>query len=309
MNEAKKSFANIVHNWLWIVTRITKRYYIAHKRFPNLISPRRFTEKLQWRKLFDRNPLFQVLSDKVAVRAFIESRVGSAHLVPCLWMGNDPDAIPIGDLPAPYIIKSAHGSSQCILVIDAGVRDDTKIREVTRSWLDHCHGSAADEPGYIGVPRRLIVEKLLLNEDGSAPLELKAYVFDGKVRTFQSITIDQTTRERFRAHYTADWKPLNWALSGEASLSNPLPRPHDLEDVIIVAERLGAGLDHVRVDMYLSGPEFYVGEMTLYSQSGLLPFTPDEADHVLGAYWSLHRPFGRAWRSMIAGGWGLSNAN
>ena len=159
------------------------------------------------------------------------------------------------------------------------------------------------------MPRRLIVETLLLNEDGSPPLELKAYVFDGKVKTFQSITIDPTTRERFRSHHTADWIPLNWALQGEASLLDLLPRPSNLDDVTLVAERLGSGLDHVRVDMYLSGPQLYVGEITLYSQSGLLPFTPDEADHVLGAHWRLDRPFARAWRSMTAGRWGLTSAN
>ena len=57
--------------------------------------------------------------------------------------------------------------------------------------------------------------------------------------------------------------------------------------MIQIAERLAAGLDHVRVDMYECDDQIYVGEITLYPFSGHHPFQPNPADYLLGSYWDL----------------------
>jgi hypothetical protein len=46
------------------------------------MAPRRFTEKIQWRKLFDMNPVYAILCDKLAVRSYIAARIGEQFLVP-----------------------------------------------------------------------------------------------------------------------------------------------------------------------------------------------------------------------------------
>jgi hypothetical protein len=61
----------------------------VHQRSPNILAPRRFTEKVQWRKLFDMNSIYPVLSDKLAVSIYSASRVGDKFLVPLLWSGAD----------------------------------------------------------------------------------------------------------------------------------------------------------------------------------------------------------------------------
>src|SRR5262249_29623667 len=60
------------------------------------------------------------------------------------------------------------------------------------------------------------------------------------------------------------------------------------------AECLGSEVDHVRVDMYDLGDRFYVGELTLYSWNGFGRFYPDEADLILGSYWTIERAPRRA---------------
>ena len=60
-----------------------------------------------------------------------------------------------------------------------------------------------------------------------------------------------------------------------------------VDKIIEVAECLGAGFDHVRVDLYECDDRIYAGEMTPYSHSGLLPITPHSADFVLGNYWNV----------------------
>lgn len=50
----------------------------------NFDNPQTYSEKLQWLKIYDRNPLYTQLVDKYEVRKFIEERIGSEHLIPCL---------------------------------------------------------------------------------------------------------------------------------------------------------------------------------------------------------------------------------
>lgn len=43
-----------------------------------------------------------------------------------------------------------------------------------------------DEPGYVPVPRRLMVERMLLGTDGNQLIERRFFLFDGRVRFVQS---------------------------------------------------------------------------------------------------------------------------
>src|ERR1700751_6304302 len=55
-----------IWDWVRAIRRICRTYHAAHGFYPSLISPVRYTEKIQWRKLFDLNPLYVVLCDKLA---------------------------------------------------------------------------------------------------------------------------------------------------------------------------------------------------------------------------------------------------
>jgi TupA-like ATPgrasp len=270
-------------DWLLAIRRVYLTYHNCHGFYPSIMFPVRFTEKIQWRKLFDLNPIYSILCDKLAVRDFVRERVGSDLLVPLLWSGDDPDAIPFDSIEPPYIIKSSHATGHTIIFEDKALLDKQAIRETARSWLSQCHGTRADEPGYVHVPHALMLERLLSNKDGSPPREHKIFVFHGRVRVIQSLTVS-ADRARFVSHHTPDWIELPWWLLAPR-LGRPLNPPRRLNDIIKVAETLGAGFDHLRVDLYECDDRIYAGEMTLYSHSGLIPIKPDSADFVLGAYW------------------------
>ena len=173
-------------DWLLAIRRIYIAYHNTHGFYPSLFFPIRFTEKMQWRKLFDLYPAYSILCDKLAVREFVRERVGQELLIPLLWFGDDPNAIPFHTLEPPYILKSSHACGHTIIVEDKVSLDETAIRETARSWLAWDHGRQFDEPGYVHVSPALLIEKLLLNKDGSAPLEHKVLVFDGIARAFSA---------------------------------------------------------------------------------------------------------------------------
>jgi hypothetical protein len=95
---------------------------------------------MQWRKLFDLNPIYAVITDKLAARDFIAERVGAQVLVPLLWIGDDPAAVPFDALEPPYVIKSTHASGHVLLVRTRQDVDPDKAVTTLREWLGRCHG-------------------------------------------------------------------------------------------------------------------------------------------------------------------------
>jgi hypothetical protein len=215
----------------------------------------------------------------------VKERVGQELLIPLLWFGDDPSAIPFDTLEPPYILKSSHASGHTIIVENKASLDETAIRETARNWLTWNHGKALDEPGYVHVPQGLLIEKLLLNRDGSPPIERKFFVFHGVAKVVRSVTMCGKNQAPMVSYHTSDWTQLPW------KVLHPPPRPVNpprrLNEMIRIAERLAADLDHVRVDMYECDDEIYIGEMALYPFSGHYSFQPDSADFLLGSYWDL----------------------
>ncbi len=288
--------------WLGVIARICIRYRRAHGRLPALLRPRRFTEKMQWRKLFEFEPCFTVISDKLAARDFVAGRIGPGRQADLLWTGDNPDAIPFDRLVPPYVLKSTHAAGQTIIVRDAAALDAASVRSTARRWLASCYGAANCEPGYIHVPRRLIVEHLLVDAQGAAPIERRVFVFDGHATIIQTTVVGANGVLRTAAFHSPAWEPLPIRL---ASIPDkiPPPRPWLLADIIDLAERLGAGLSHCRVDIYDCGDTLTVGEVTLYSWSGMFPFHDPAQDLAMGALWKIRRPALRALRSVAFGRW------
>ena len=58
----------------------------------------------------------------------------------------------------------------------------------------------------------------------------------------------------------------------------------NLEQMIAFAERLSAGIPHVRVDFYEVNGRLYFGEWTFFHWSGFKPFVPEEWDYTFGSW-------------------------
>lgn len=84
----------------------------------NFDNPQTYSEKLQWLKIYDRNPLYTQLVDKYEVRKFIEERIGREHLIPCLGVWNHFDEIDFDKLPNQFVLKCTHDSGGLIICKD-----------------------------------------------------------------------------------------------------------------------------------------------------------------------------------------------
>lgn len=254
--------------------RITISYAWRHRRLPNLDVPTRFTELVQLRKLHDRSPGQTMMMDKVAAKALAESSLGSAWIVPTLWIGADlPETIPFA---APAIVKARHGCNQYAVLCNAPSPGEwRRLRRRSRRWQQSSYGLWLDEWAYRDVPRGCIAEPLL---GGRLPLPIdyKIYVFGG-VATHVQVHLDRGGRHRWILH-DRNWKSLVPCEDCPAA-------PASLAAMLEAAEVLARGISFLRVDFYEVSGRPYFGEFCLYPGSGFDPFAADWIDESLGALW------------------------
>lgn len=276
---------------------IETRYRESIGRPLDLDCPRTFTEKIQWRKLYDRRPIWPSLVDKHRVREWVRSRVGGRFLVPLLWVGDAPSELPLDDLEPPYIVKPTHMSGLVYPVRWPDALDRDTRRQMVESLHWHLHtpyGFEFVEWAYWEVEPLVMVERLLLDSDGTVARDYKFHCFSGEPH-FIEVHVD-----RFEGHarstYDRGWNKLDLANEGRP-VGPDVDRPPNLDTMLEVAARLAEGLDYVRVDLYNVDGRIYAGEMTIYPISGFARFRPDRWDRDWGRRWALP-DLGREGRSL-----------
>jgi TupA-like ATPgrasp len=296
-----------LRRWLRTIGIVRRSYRKFVERRLHLSFPRRFTEKMQWRKLFDLDPIYTVFCDKIATREYVARRLGSNAVVPILWLGHDPSALPLETLQPPYIIKCSHGSGFNITVRSKDDLNYAAIRAQFAGWLSTDYSDLAKEPGYAAVPRRLLIEPLL-TDNGGFPAEYMFFMFSGIARVVMvKANYGDQKHERTQTYYDLEWRRLPIRTLEVQCDATPVPRPRELETMRIMAERLAENCDHIRVDFIVGNGRVYVGELSSYHKSGFFRFERDEHDLMLGQWWELRRPLLRACWTVITRDWNIAS--
>ena len=69
-------------------TYLKLRYFASFKKRLNLDNPKTFNEKLQWLKLYDRNPIYTNMVDKYEVKKYIAEKIGEEYIIPTIGIYN-----------------------------------------------------------------------------------------------------------------------------------------------------------------------------------------------------------------------------
>jgi hypothetical protein len=230
--------------------RISLAYWWCHGRFPDLDSPRTFTEWVQWRKLNERSLLLAAMTDKIVSKEIVARRLGEEWVVPTLWRGTEAPETP--PWPTPFVIKASHGCNQFAIVRDVA-RDWPEALARSRTWTTKRYGFWLDEWLYSKSKPGLLVEPFI-GENVALPNDYKLYVFNGRAEVVQVHTNRLGTHRWIQ--YDRHWNRLS---AGPEALA-----PRTLDAMIIAAEALGQGHDFLRVDFYdLPGQPLF-GEYCLY---------------------------------------------
>jgi hypothetical protein len=267
-----------------------------------------FSAKVRWRMLHDRNPLFPILQDKIAVKHYANER--GVVTPPMLFVTTDPSSLPFDQLPYSYFIKANHGCGWNFLceadelfyfgqksdLLDANGRlpDDAmrsplhisrdKLLSMCREMLNMRFSK--QEWAYQVISPQIFAEERLYSHDGGELQDYRFYTFNGEVRVV-NVGSSSYRKKGENVFFTPDWQPIALTRYSEC-LPDPLPpRPPKLDEMIGAAQRLGCGIDFVRVDLYQSTQGIMLGEITLYPDGGRIqsPTACPRFNQWLGSFW------------------------
>lgn len=254
-------------------------------RWPNLLAPKRFTEKLQVAKLTWRSPLMTKLADKVLAKNYVSALVGADWVTPTLYAG--PDLPPVSERrwPVPYVIKANDRSSATIFVHSEEDKDWSKIDRTVNDWFAHpyTHGY---QWAYTGIRPQVLVEPYI-GSGAVVPIDYKFYVFGGRVEFIRVHTGRFVDRKG--TTYDRDWRRLPFGIK-VAEEDNGVAAPSCLREMVEGAEALARGFPFVRIDLYEIEGKPRFSEVTFYPDSGYLQFRPEKYDLELGKLWPPGRP-------------------
>jgi hypothetical protein len=258
-----------------------------HGYWPKLRAPRSFVEKIWHRCMFERDPCWTLLSDKLRSRDYVVEKVGERHLVPLLWTGRDPGAIPFHDLPTRFVIKPNHGSGQVLFVREEQDIDRSAIQRKLTQWLgqNYCEEVGVGmEWGYKHIEPCVLVETFL-GDEAISPPDYKFFCFSGRTE-FVMVAFGRYSAGQSRAFMDRDFNPAPFTYGPIYGQPSP-PRPSNYVQMLEIAERISDGFGFLRVDLYTVGQEIYVGELTCYPGGGYVQASPTEYDFLLGRKWDM----------------------
>lgn len=277
--------------WLRVLSdkqHIQIRFYQRFGYKLNLDAPKSLNEKIQWLKLYDRTPLHTLCADKLLVRDFIKNEIGEEYLVPLILHTNSPEEISAEVLPDfPVIIKTNHDSGNYFIIRDKELQDFKIIKKRLKKALKKNYYYASKEWQYKNIKPCIVVEKLLMRDNGSIPYDYKIHCFNGNVELI-SVDLDRGGDKHCRNWYGKDWikMPFKWSSEIKGRMTDPssedVKRPSKLDEMVHYSEILSKHFCYVRVDWYEVDGKLYFGELTFHHDSGFRPFSPLDWDLKLG---------------------------
>lgn len=265
---------------------VSLQYRIKTGRKLNLKDPKRYTEKLQWYKLFYRDPLMSKCADKYEVREYVRECGYEDLLNPLLGVYENPDEIDFDALPNQFVIKDTlgGGGSTVLICRDKEELDIDATVKNLHQWVKSTYGK---HPGrewvYDGRKNRIIIEKYLDSDPGSGGLiDYKFFCFQGKASFLYVVADRDLGRVAGLGIFTRDFVPLPYQRADEQPLTRDIERPRNYEEMLRIAEALSKPFPHARIDLYCQNGKIIFGEITFFDGSGYMNFKPDEFDFELG---------------------------
>ncbi|MBX9974447.1 ATP-grasp fold amidoligase family protein [Cytobacillus firmus] len=259
------------------------QYRIKTGRKLKLNSPERYTEKLQWYKLFYRDPLMTECSDKFLVRKYVEQKGLGDILNPLYGVYENEESINFDELPNSFAIKHTNGSGANLFIQDKTKMNKEEVTKTIREWMNKRKANYGREWCYYNVQSRIIIEKLLERDENNDIPDYKFFCFNGKVKYLYTMVdyVDNHKNGRC-SFFTRDFDKLPYRRSEYKAINREIEKPDRFDKMIEIAEILSKDFPHVRVDLYNLKGQIIFGELTFYNASGYTIFYPDEFDFILG---------------------------
>lgn len=259
---------------------LTLLYKVKSGRVMNFNNPQTFNEKLQWLKLYNKNPFYSRMVDKYEVKQYVAATIGEQYVIPTLGVWNSADEVDFDTLPNQFVLKCTHDSGSVIICKDKQKLDRESTLYFLRKNIKRNFYILGREWPYKNVEHRIIAEKFMVDESKKELKDYKIFCFGGEPRLIE-VDFDRFTEHK-RNIYDTDWNLLDLTILYPRDTGRVINRPTSLSKMLDLARKLSQGIPFIRVDFYVIGAEIYFGELTFFHEAGFELFQPDEWNKKLG---------------------------
>lgn len=261
---------------------LENRFYNMVGYFPNLDTPKSFNEKLNWLKLYYKDPLMTKCVDKITFKDYIKETLGDGYTVPLIKVYNSPEEINFEELPNQFVIKSncGWGGLQVCIVKDKNSVNIDNLKAQANNWILDWNNYfyQSFEWDCKDITPKIMVEEYIEQMDGQV-YDYKFFCYNGEPKNL-FVAADRFQNKSFN-FYDLDWNLLPFTRLYPNS-KYPLKKPKNFNKMVELARKLSKPFPFVRVDLYEIGNKVLVGELTFFPGGGVEPFTPVEWDYKLG---------------------------
>lgn len=255
-------------------------FYLKQHYKLNLKKPKTYNEKLQWIKLYDKNPLMPKCCDKFTVREFVKQQGCGEILNNLIWEGFNPEDIPFENLPEKCVIKVTHGSTFNIIQSGGGKVSPEVVVKKCNKWLKAkflpCYGE-----WFYGIEKpRVIIENFIESADDTQLRDYKVFCFNGEPRLIR-VDTDRFTDHKMNV-FDCSWNHVKDAGMGYVTSEREFEKPTCLYELLNYAAKLSKPFHHARVDFYIVKDKIYFGEITFTNGAGFDRFSSYEFDLAMG---------------------------
>ncbi len=270
-------------NWIPDKTMIKIQYRLKTRRKINLKSPIRYTEKLQWYKLYHREPLMAKCADKYTVHEYIKNKGLGSILNEIYYVYDNINEINLDKLPNQFVLKRTNGGggNDVLICKDKSTFDIKNALDKMKTWTEVKNNGGGREWVYYKIKPRIIAEKFIESENDDL-IDYKFFCFNGKPHYLYVISGRKLGEEIKLGILDLEYKQLPYFRGDENRMLKSPDKPANFEQMINIATKLSKDFPHVRVDLYNVKGKIIFGELTFFDGSGYQTFVPDEFDYIMG---------------------------
>ena len=254
----------------------------------NLKNPQTINEKLQWLKLYDRNPEYTKMVDKYEVREYIKEKIGEEYLIPLIGVYDKFDDIDFDELPNQFVIKCNHDSGGLVICKDKGKLNIEETRKKINKSLKRNYYYSGREWPYKNVKPRIIIEKYMEDSNKSDLIDYKLFCFNGIPKIVLVCSERFSSSNMCETWFDMNWKLIDMTESGHR-VDSTISKPKQLKKMVELSKKLSKNIPFIRVDWYEIGDKLYFGELTFYPASGFEKFEPKEWNKKIGDMLSIDK--------------------
>ncbi|MBO4717097.1 MAG: hypothetical protein J5599_04300, partial [Spirochaetales bacterium] len=236
-----KSFTRILPDKAYVWLDFIRNLH----RIPDLRNPSTFNEKLQWLKLYNHDPSYPKMADKLAMRDFVEKKAGAGHSVPVLGVWDCFDEIDFSSLPDTFVLKCNNDSGHYVICRDKRTMDMKAARKTITEGLKTNYYYQNREWVYKDIVPKVFAEQYLQQDSDDCLWDYKFFCFNGEPKIMYMEK--EASESKTEAFFDMEQNYLDLEMD-DPRPDVPPALPTCFDQMKAIAAKLSAGIPFLRVD-------------------------------------------------------------